>query len=68
MDIFFSRRLLEQMPTKSPNKNTQKFFCDKCDYCCSKKSDFNKHLLTRKHKNGDFLEIIEQQNIEKKNR
>ena len=30
------------MPTKSPNKNTQKFFCDKCDYCCSKKSDFNK--------------------------
>ena len=66
MDIFFSRRHLEQMPIKSPKKNTHKFFCDKCDYCCSKKSDFNKHLLTRKHKNGDFLEIIEQQNIEKK--
>lgn len=26
-----------------------KFFCNFCNYGCSKKADFNKHLLTRKH-------------------
>ena len=34
---------------KSP-KNLQQFFCENCDYVSSKKSDFNKHLLTLKHK------------------
>ena len=32
--------------TKSPPK----FHCEKCDYSCSKKRDFNKHLSTLKHK------------------
>ena len=27
-----------------------KFYCEKCDYVCYKKSDYNKHLSTRKHK------------------
>ncbi len=31
-------------------KSRQKFFCQKCDYTCSKQSDYNKHILTRKHK------------------
>jgi hypothetical protein len=30
-------------------------FCELCNYNCSKKSDFNKHLLTRKHKNNVLL-------------
>jgi hypothetical protein len=30
-------------------KNRQKFKCDKCDYICSKQSDYTKHLMTRKH-------------------
>jgi hypothetical protein len=30
-------------------KNGDKFCCEKCDYECYKKSDFNKHLLTLKH-------------------
>ena len=33
-------------------KNKQKFYCKFCDYGCSKKSSFNKHLATAKHKNG----------------
>jgi len=33
---------------KSP-KVAQKFTCEPCDYSCSKESDFNKHLSTRKH-------------------
>ena len=37
---------------KSCPKNKQKFYCKICDYGCSKKSSFNKHLATAKHKNG----------------
>jgi len=33
---------------KSP-KIAKIFECEKCNYKCSKKSDFDKHLLTRKH-------------------
>ena len=32
-------------------KNAQKFCCEKCDFICSKNSDLERHLLTRKHKN-----------------
>ena len=35
------------------NENSQKiptnFVCEKCDYTCCNKFDFNKHLATRKH-------------------
>ena len=33
---------------KSP-KISYRFHCDKCNYKCSKQSEYNKHLLTRKH-------------------
>ena len=36
-------------------KNGDKFCCEKCDYECYKKSDFNKHLLTLKHQNNDIM-------------
>ena len=26
-----------------------KFYCEKCDYSCSKKSDYNKHIKSKKH-------------------
>ena len=28
----------------------EKYYCKNCDYKCSRKNDFNKHLLTKKHK------------------
>ena len=31
-------------------KNPLKFFCDKCDYSTCNKKDYNKHILTQKHK------------------
>jgi len=34
---------------KSPIKKNTKFHCEICDYYCSKKSDFDKHLKTQKH-------------------
>ena len=30
-------------------KVAKKFYCEICNYSCSKKSDYNKHILTRKH-------------------
>ena len=35
-----------------------KFYCSICDYTSSRKGDFNKHLLSRKHKilTGDLQE------------
>ena len=32
-------------------------FCKSCDYGCSSKKDFNKHLLTRKHQNGSKMVV-----------
>ena len=37
------------MTTKNTSKNIKIFECKKCDYICSKKGDWNRHLLTRKH-------------------
>ena len=28
----------------------KKFVCENCNFKCSKKSDYNRHLSTRKHK------------------
>ena len=30
-------------------KNAEKYYCENCDYKCSKLSNYNKHLSTRKH-------------------
>ena len=37
------------MSTKQTPKNAQFFYCEVCDFKCSKQSDYNRHLLTRKH-------------------
>jgi len=34
---------------KKAPKNAEKYFCEKCDFICFKKSDYERHLLTRKH-------------------
>ena len=40
----------EKMP-----KNAEIFFCEYCDFKCCKKSNYDKHLLTSKHKNTDKI-------------
>ena len=37
-------------------KNAEYFICEKCDFVCSKKSNYERHILTRKHKNDDKKE------------
>jgi hypothetical protein len=40
--------------------NIPKFFCEFCDIKTDNKKDFNKHLLTAKHKKNEYLTNIEQ--------
>jgi len=37
------------MSYKKTTKKTTGFFCEKCNFKCSKKQDYDRHLLTRKH-------------------
>jgi hypothetical protein len=41
------------MMTMMTPKNHYFFACEKCDFVCSKKRDYERHLLTLKHKNDD---------------
>jgi len=36
-------------------KYAQIYKCDKCDFLCSKNSDWNRHISTRKHTKGDIM-------------
>ena len=36
-------------------ENAEKFYCINCHFICSKKSNYVKHLLTRKHQNTDAI-------------
>ena len=38
------------METKIMPKNAKNFHCEKCDFTCSKESNWLQHTLTRKHK------------------
>ena len=37
-------------PIKKSPKISKIFLCENCNYKCSKNSEFNKHILTNKHK------------------
>jgi hypothetical protein len=40
------------MTTEKTKKNEKKFSCSHCDFVTCKKTDFNRHNLTQKHKNN----------------
>lgn len=42
-------------PQKTPD-HKEKYFCKKCAFSSSNKKDYDKHLLTKKHKN-QYLSI-----------
>ena len=55
------------MTYKKCQKNAEKFYCEKCNFSCSKKSNWNKHILTRKHMMDDTRVTNELQNELQKN-
>ena len=46
------------MLTDFTSKNILFFYCENCDFKCSKKGDFNRHVLTSKHQNLTKSNII----------
>ena len=38
------------MTTNFTQKNSKIFECEYCDFNCSNKNDYNRHISTRKHK------------------
>ena len=53
------------MLTEKSVKIRKEYFCNNCNYKTSDKKDYNKHLLTTKHKNNMFIDIS-LTNLEKK--
>ena len=49
-DLGIFVNIIYNMLTKMPEKNAEIFSCESCHFVCSKKSNYDKHLLTRKHK------------------
>ena len=47
---FFCHSILGKMNDKKMPKNAEKYYCEMCDFRCSKLSNFSKHNLTAKHK------------------
>ena len=47
-------------------KNAKELCCIKCDFVCSKQSDWNRHILTRKHTNDSKM-VVNGSNITPKN-
>jgi len=50
------------MADRKTPKNPTFFFCEKCLFKCSKKSDFDRHLATLKHKSAFLADPIPQKN------
>ena len=47
------------MDNRKTPKNAKKFICEKCNFVCSKKSDYERHLFTAKHKRIIMDNIID---------
>jgi len=45
-----NRQQMNEMTEQKEQENASVFICVKCSFKCSKKSNYNKHLLTAKHK------------------
>jgi len=54
---------MEKMPKNAENADV--FYCNFCDFKCSKNSNYIKHLTTPKHLNRTNLNILEQKNAKK---
>ena len=48
---------MEKNTTEILKKTLKEFYCKKCDYKCARKSDFNKHLKSKKHNTTNTTKI-----------
>ena len=47
---------------EKPPKNAEKLHCEICNFKCSKQSDWDRHIITRKHQNRTNENIIHSKN------
>ena len=45
------------MLTNIPNKRPLSYICELCNFYCSNKKDYNRHLSTRKHKMFTHVDV-----------
>jgi hypothetical protein len=67
LKVFFCGNTMETFGNKKLQKSCTDFFCVFCDYKTSRKSSFDKHLLTLKHQkvaNGNILETFGNQKLQ----
>jgi len=57
LGVFYVNILYLQMFTKKTPKNPPLFSCEKCNFNCSNKKDYNRHLSTRKHKMFTHVDV-----------
>ena len=50
LGVFYVNILYYNMVDIKTPKNSKKLICETCDFKCSNKQDYNRHLSTRKHK------------------
>ena len=67
LKTFSQWKYMEILGNEFVAKNgTQKYHCEKCDYICSKKYNWNKHTMTLKHNleiNGNGTEMAKWQKV-----
>ena len=56
LGVFFLSNNRKEMERIITSKNLYKFICEKCNFKCNKKGDYNRHINTAKHK-SELLEI-----------
>ena len=60
MDIFFSFGTLgDIMDDAESSKSSIQYICKKCNYITSRKSQYDRHILTSKHKKNDVYELLD---------
>jgi hypothetical protein len=52
------------LPSNTSNNVLYNFICENCDFKCNKRGDFNRHLLTQKHKNQQMSTMLTSQTLE----
>jgi hypothetical protein len=50
---------MSTLATEILPKSAQKFYCEKCDYRTSKKSSYDTHILSAKHKKSTFSNLCQ---------
>jgi len=68
---FFEKRFRNFFPslymTSSEGSKSSHFFCcEKCDYITCRKSQYDRHILTPKHKNASNCYVLASKNVQKK--